>query len=206
MRITQKVKKILDWYEGDPPGVKANLARILSTGKLGGTGKVLILPVDQGFEHGPARSFAPNPPAYDPHYHYQLAIEAGEDLLFLLFVVQRDDRRDRVLVVRRAVLVGLRRLAHGVEGRLLLRREDKAHVGVALEAVKVIRTPFPQGDLKAKQEFAAGHCWASIIDFSVGYYAVPLDDESVPYVAFYVEGRSYYVYLEPIQSIYGLSP
>jgi len=77
MRVTQKVKKILDWYEGDPPGVKANLARILCTGKLGGTGKVVILPVDQGFEHGPARSFAPNPPAYDPHYHYQLAIEAG---------------------------------------------------------------------------------------------------------------------------------
>jgi class I fructose-bisphosphate aldolase len=77
MRVTQKVKKILDWYEGDPPGVKANLARILSTGKLGGTGKLLILPVDQGFEHGPARSFAPNPAAYDPHYHYQLAIEAG---------------------------------------------------------------------------------------------------------------------------------
>ncbi len=77
MRVTQKVKKILDWYEGDPPGVKANLARILSTGKLGGTGKVVILPVDQGFEHGPARSFVPNPAAYDPHYHYQLAIEAG---------------------------------------------------------------------------------------------------------------------------------
>ncbi len=77
MRVSQKVKKILDWYEGDPPGVKANLARILSTGKLGGTGKVVILPVDQGFEHGPARSFAPNPPAYDPQYHYQLAIEAG---------------------------------------------------------------------------------------------------------------------------------
>src|ERR1041385_3447644 len=77
MRVTQKVKKILDWYEGDPPGVKANLARILGTGKLGGTGKVVILPVDQGFEHGPARSFAPNPPAYDPHYHYQLAIDAG---------------------------------------------------------------------------------------------------------------------------------
>src|SRR6516225_10510086 len=77
MRVTQKVKKILDWYEGDPPGVKANIARILSTGKLGGTGKVVILPVDQGFEHGPARSFAPNPAAYDPHYHYQLAIEAG---------------------------------------------------------------------------------------------------------------------------------
>src|SRR5947208_10583413 len=77
MRVTQKVKKILDWYEGDPPGVKANLARILCTGKLGGTGKVVILPVDQGFEHGPARSFAPNPAAYDPHYHFDLALEAG---------------------------------------------------------------------------------------------------------------------------------
>lgn len=77
MRVTQKVKEILNWYEGDNPGVKANLARILCTGKLAGTGKVVILPVDQGFEHGPARSFAPNPPAYDPHYHYELAIEAG---------------------------------------------------------------------------------------------------------------------------------
>src|ERR1700761_4039182 len=77
MRVTQRVKKILDWYEGDNPGVKANLARILSTGKLAGTGKVVILPVDQGFEHGPARSFAPNPPAYDPHYHFQLALDAG---------------------------------------------------------------------------------------------------------------------------------
>ena len=77
MRITQRVKKILDWYESDNPGSKGNLARILMEGKLGGTGKLVILPVDQGFEHGPARSFAPNPAAYDPHYHFQLAIEAG---------------------------------------------------------------------------------------------------------------------------------
>jgi fructose-bisphosphate aldolase, class I len=77
MRITQRVKKILDWYESDNPGTKGNLARILMEGKLGGTGKLVILPVDQGFEHGPARSFAPNPPAYDPHYHFQLAIDAG---------------------------------------------------------------------------------------------------------------------------------
>ncbi|MEM7190131.1 MAG: class I fructose-bisphosphate aldolase, partial [Pseudomonadota bacterium] len=56
---------------------KGNLCRMLMNGKLGGTGKMIILPVDQGFEHGPARSFAPNPPAYDPHYHYQLAIDAG---------------------------------------------------------------------------------------------------------------------------------
>ncbi|WP_028793951.1 class I fructose-bisphosphate aldolase [Thalassobaculum salexigens] len=77
MKITQKVKKILDCYESDNPGTKANLARILMQGKLGGTGKVVILPVDQGFEHGPARSFAPNPEGYDPHYHYKLAIDAG---------------------------------------------------------------------------------------------------------------------------------
>lgn len=77
MRITQKVKKILDNYESDNPGTKANLARILMHGRLGGSGKLVILPVDQGFEHGPARSFAPNPPAYDPHYHYQLALDAA---------------------------------------------------------------------------------------------------------------------------------
>ena len=77
MRISQKVKRILDNYESDNPGTKANLARILMHGKLGGTGRMIILPVDQGFEHGPARSFAPNPEAYDPHYHFQLAVDAG---------------------------------------------------------------------------------------------------------------------------------
>ena len=77
MKVTQKVKKILDNYESDCPGTKANIARILMHGRLGGTGKLCILPVDQGFEHGPARSFAPNPDAYDPHYHFQLAIDAG---------------------------------------------------------------------------------------------------------------------------------
>ena len=75
--MTPIVKAILDKYESDSPGVKANLARILMQGRLGGTGKLVILPVDQGFEHGPARSFAINPPAYDPHYHFQLAIDAG---------------------------------------------------------------------------------------------------------------------------------
>ena len=75
--MTDSVRRILANYESDSPGTKANLARILMHGRLGGTGKLVILPVDQGFEHGPARSFAPNPPAYDPHYHYQLAIDAG---------------------------------------------------------------------------------------------------------------------------------
>ncbi len=77
MKVTQRVKKILAGYESDNPGTKANLARILMHGRLGGTGKVLILPVDQGVEHGPARSFAPNPGGYDPHYHFQLAVDAG---------------------------------------------------------------------------------------------------------------------------------
>ena len=77
MKTTRIVQKILAGYEGENPGVKGKLAQIMMTGKLGGTGKMIILPVDQGFEHGPARSFAPNPPAYDPHYHYQLAIDAG---------------------------------------------------------------------------------------------------------------------------------
>ncbi|HUA51527.1 MAG TPA: class I fructose-bisphosphate aldolase [Candidatus Sulfotelmatobacter sp.] len=77
MRISERVKQILANYESDNPGTKANLARILMQGRLGGTGRLVILPVDQGFEHGPARSFAPNPDAYDPHYHFQLAIDAG---------------------------------------------------------------------------------------------------------------------------------
>jgi len=77
MKITRRVKQILSWYEGETPGVKASLARILMHGRLGGTGRLVILPVDQGWEHGPARSFAKNLPAYDPHYHFQLAIDAG---------------------------------------------------------------------------------------------------------------------------------
>lgn len=77
MKASRTVKQILANYEGENPGVKGNLCRMLMEGRLGGTGKMIILPVDQGFEHGPARSFAPNPSAYDPHYHYQIAIDAG---------------------------------------------------------------------------------------------------------------------------------
>ena len=77
MKATRTVQRILANYEGETPGVKAKLHGMLMQGKLSGTGKMIILPVDQGFEHGPARSFAPNPAGYDPHYHYQLAIDAG---------------------------------------------------------------------------------------------------------------------------------
>lgn len=75
--MNERIREILSWYASENPGVRTNLARMLNHGRLGGTGKMVILPVDQGFEHGPARSFAPNPAGYDPRYHFQLAIEAG---------------------------------------------------------------------------------------------------------------------------------
>ncbi len=75
--ITPRVKEILKNYEGNSPGILSNLACLLMSGRLAGTGRLVILPVDQGFEHGPARSFAPNPLGYDPHYHFQLGIDAG---------------------------------------------------------------------------------------------------------------------------------
>lgn len=75
--MTERVREILSWYDGDNPGTRANIARLLNNGRLGGTGRLVILPVDQGFEHGPARSFAPNPSGYDPDYHFQLALDAG---------------------------------------------------------------------------------------------------------------------------------
>lgn len=77
MKFTKRVQEILAAYEGESRDTKENLARILMHGRLGGSGRLVILPVDQGFEHGPARSFAANPEAYDPHYHYRLAIDAG---------------------------------------------------------------------------------------------------------------------------------
>jgi class I fructose-bisphosphate aldolase len=75
--MNDRIREILSWYSSENPGVRTNLARMLNHGRLAGTGKMVILPVDQGFEHGPARSFAPNPAGYDPRYHFQLAVEAG---------------------------------------------------------------------------------------------------------------------------------
>jgi len=75
--MKDRIAQILACYESDSPGTRANLARILNHGRLGGTGHLMILPVDQGFEHGPARSFGPNTAGYHPHYHFQLAIDAG---------------------------------------------------------------------------------------------------------------------------------
>jgi fructose-bisphosphate aldolase, class I len=75
--MTERVREILSWYKHENPGVLTNLARMLNHGRLGGTGRMVILPVDQGWEHGPARSFGPNPAGYDPHYHFKMAIDAG---------------------------------------------------------------------------------------------------------------------------------
>jgi len=75
--MNDRIREMLSWYASENPGVCTNLARMLNHGRLAGTGKMVILPIDQGFEHGPARSFAPNPAAYDPRYHFELAIEAG---------------------------------------------------------------------------------------------------------------------------------
>ena len=75
--MSSRVDEILSWYGSDHPGVLKNLRWMMDTGTLAGTGKMVILPVDQGFEHGPARSFAKNSAGYDPHYHFQLAIDAG---------------------------------------------------------------------------------------------------------------------------------
>jgi len=73
----KRVNEILSWYESDNPGTLRNIRAILGSGTLANTGHVVILPVDQPFEHGPAASFAPNPPAYAPYYHFELALEAG---------------------------------------------------------------------------------------------------------------------------------
>src|SRR5262250_2614167 len=75
--MADRIEEILSWYSSDNAGTRTNIARLLRHGRLGGTGKLVILPVDQGFEHGPGRSFAVNPPAYDPSYHFQLALDAG---------------------------------------------------------------------------------------------------------------------------------
>src|SRR2546425_11933666 len=75
--MSERVREILSWYGSDNPGTLTNLTRLLGHGTLAGTGKLVFFPEDQGFEHGPARSFAMNPMAYDPRYHFELALEAG---------------------------------------------------------------------------------------------------------------------------------
>lgn len=75
--MSTRVDEILSWYPTADPRTIGNLRRMLVHGRTGGTGKLVVLPVDQGFEHGPGRSFAANPAGYDPRYHAQLAVDAG---------------------------------------------------------------------------------------------------------------------------------
>ena len=77
MSSSDRVRQIMSWYASENPGVQTNIYRMLNTGRLAGTGKMVVLPVDQGVEHGPARSISVNPEAYDPRYHFQLAIDSG---------------------------------------------------------------------------------------------------------------------------------
>ena len=76
-RVPERVKEILSWYRSDSNAVLNNLHKLLMSGSLAGTGKLVIFPVDQGFEHGPARSFAMNPLGYDAGYHIEMALESG---------------------------------------------------------------------------------------------------------------------------------
>jgi len=115
-RSSERVREILSWYGSDSPGTKANIARLLNHGALAGTGKLVILPVDQGFEHGPARSFSSNPAGYDPRFHFELAIEAGAaefagEIPLILKVNNHDvlhDEKDPISAVTGSVSDALR--------------------------------------------------------------------------------------------------
>lgn len=66
------------WYHSDRNNrVLQNLQRLINNGRLGGTGFLSILPVDQGIEHSAGASFAKNPDYFDPDNIVNLAIEAG---------------------------------------------------------------------------------------------------------------------------------
>lgn len=77
MADKQVVLNILNWYPALSDAQKKNLLAIINHGRIGGSGKFVILPVDQGFEHGPGRSFETNPIGYDPCYHVHLAVMSG---------------------------------------------------------------------------------------------------------------------------------
>src|SRR6267154_1153297 len=52
----------------------------------------------------------------------------------------------------------------------------------------------PQGDIAAKQQRLAGHRFICVLDFAAGFYAIPVEEESQPYLCFYTEGRGYEAY------------
>lgn len=73
-----RVEEILSWYQHtNTSQQQENLARILNHGRIGGTGKLMILPIDQILEHGPGRAFELNPVMYDPLEQAQFAVDGG---------------------------------------------------------------------------------------------------------------------------------
>ncbi|MGH9094202.1 MAG: class I fructose-bisphosphate aldolase, partial [Acidimicrobiales bacterium] len=70
------VDRVVSWTDRSVP-VLRNLQAVLDHGRLGGTGYLSILPVDQGIEHSAAASFAKNPAYFDPKNLVELAVEAG---------------------------------------------------------------------------------------------------------------------------------
>jgi class I fructose-bisphosphate aldolase len=151
--LTPRVREILSWYGADNVGTLSSLARLLNHGRLAGTGKLVVLPVDQGFEHGPARSFALNPPAYDPRYHFELAIEAGcNDML----LAQADPNQALTASVADALRLGCSAIgftiypgsAHQLEmyGQLRAYAEEAKRNGLA-----VVAWAYPRGSGLSKE-------------------------------------------------------
>src|SRR6267154_1279789 len=61
----------------------------------------------------------------------------------------------------------------------------------------------PQGDIAAKQQRLAGHEYICVLDFAAGFYAVPVEEESQPYLCFYTEGRGYETYCRMPMGVHG---
>ena len=85
------------WKNSDRnPQVLRNLASIYNHGRLGGTGYLSILPVDQGIEHSAGASFTPNPIYFDPSNILDLAVEGGCNAVATTFGVLGTVARDYV--------------------------------------------------------------------------------------------------------------
>lgn len=172
MHITDEVRRVLSWYDGERPGVKANLARLLMHGRMGGSGRLVILPVDQGFEHGPARSFASNPAAYDPRYFFELAIEAQLSALAAplgLIAAGADRYAGAIPLILKAN-----------SGNSLATRKDQAIIGTARDALElgcsaVGYTIYPGSDSQYEmfEEVRAGAAKARASGLAVVIWAYP---------------------------------
>ena len=80
MQVTPAVEAILGNHRSDNLGSKADPARTRMQRMPSSIGNLVVPLVDQGFEHGPARSFAPNPAAYGPDHHAKLMLAAASQV------------------------------------------------------------------------------------------------------------------------------